>query len=72
MTDHLPVPVELTDRELDAVAAGAVIGGAAAGGLVAVAVNVGPVDVDVSRVLSDNTDFADVAINVLGVQRGNQ
>jgi hypothetical protein len=65
MKTELTTMFELTDAELDAVAAGAAV----AGGVVAVAVNVGPVDVDVNRSLND---VADVAINVGGTQRGNQ
>ena len=51
MATHLPMPVELTDAELDAVAAGAASGAAA--GLVAV--NVSDIDIDVqnNRVLTN-------------------
>jgi hypothetical protein len=46
MTDHLPVPVELTDAELDAVAAGA-NANAGAGGLVALAIGAASDNVEV-------------------------
>ena len=58
---------ELNDAELDAVSAGAAV----AGGLVGVAVNVQDVQVDVLR-NADILNNADVAINVLGTQRGRQ
>ena len=67
---HFPAPVELTDAELDAVAAGALIGNV---GLI----NVGDVAVDVDlrdiNILNNNDVAANVAVAVLSAvgQRAN-
>jgi hypothetical protein len=66
MANNLPVPVELTNAELDAVAAGANNVGAAVGGLIAAGVAVQLTNVfQNADVLSNN--HTDVAISVLGL-----
>jgi hypothetical protein len=54
MTDHLPVPVELTDRELDAVAAGILNAGLVNADVVVNANNIA------------NNNKVQVAVDVLG------
>jgi|EndMetStandDraft_8_1072994.scaffolds.fasta_scaffold1702635_2 hypothetical protein len=60
MSDHLPVPVELTGRELDAVAAGQI----QAANLVAV--NLSDIDVTVSNLLQHIAVNVVANANVLG------
>ena len=67
MVDKLPVPIELTDAELDAVAAGQVTQNPiiAQGGLINIGANVG---VGLDHVLNNflNNNNVDVAVAVLG------